>query len=230
MIHGVKPIFWENCSWKYWSLIEDEEVISLLHSDSALCLGKMNENPQSNVAWEDRLAWIKSSLEYRALDTIDGEPMEFGWNIFPDSPHCSCNRDMFWMDNLHPMGIQGRERMRFKCSTRFSPCIGARQWSFFGPGSEKKWCFLNEWDRHPVFRAASPLSRGTLESKGLGRCRYTIAPTLERLKMFFRTIVSVNQLSIFGAVSNLYEECKTCHVRTRRSFWLDNLTHCLCQV
>ena len=52
-------------------------------SDSVLCFGKMNENPQSNYAWEDRLTWFKSSSEYRAVDTIDGEPMEFEWNILP---------------------------------------------------------------------------------------------------------------------------------------------------
>ena len=46
-------------------------------------LWKMNENPQSNYAMEDRLKWFKSSSEYRALDTIDVEPMEFEWNIFP---------------------------------------------------------------------------------------------------------------------------------------------------
>ena len=62
---------------------------SLLHtevyvfSDSVLCLGKVNENPQSNMAWEERLTWFKSSPEYRALDKIDGEPVEFEWNIFP---------------------------------------------------------------------------------------------------------------------------------------------------
>ena len=44
---------------------------------------KVNENPQSNIAWEDRLTWFKSSPEYRTLDRIDGEPMEFEWNIFP---------------------------------------------------------------------------------------------------------------------------------------------------
>ena len=88
-IFGVKTINWEDCSWKYLSLIGDEQVISLLHtkvyvfSDSVLCLGKMNENPQSNIAWEDRLTWFKSSSEYRALDRTDGEPMEFEWNIFP---------------------------------------------------------------------------------------------------------------------------------------------------
>ena len=31
----------------------------------------------------DRLAWFKSSPEYRDLDRIDGEPMEFEWHIFP---------------------------------------------------------------------------------------------------------------------------------------------------
>ena len=52
-------------------------------SDSVLCLGKIHENTQSHTAWEDRLAWFKSSLEYRDLDGIDDEPMEFEWNIFP---------------------------------------------------------------------------------------------------------------------------------------------------
>ena len=58
-IYGVKTINWENSSWKYLSLGGDEQVISLqrtkvyVFSDSVLCLGKMNENPQSNMAWED---------------------------------------------------------------------------------------------------------------------------------------------------------------------------------
>ena len=62
--------------------------------------------------------------------------------------------------------------------------LGARQGSFLGPGSEKKWYSITEdspqgeWDKmaekmmvtlaesgHPVFRATSPLSRGQLKSK-----------------------------------------------------------------
>ena len=88
-IYGISTLSWENSSWKYVSLVGDEEVISLLHakvhvfSDSVLCLGKVNENPQSNIAWEERLTWLKSSPEQRALDRIDGEPMEFEWKIFP---------------------------------------------------------------------------------------------------------------------------------------------------
>ena len=88
-IYGVKTIKWEDSSWKYLSLVGDEQVISLLHtkvyvfSDSVLCVGTMNENPHSNIAWEDRLTWFKGSPKNRALDRIDGEPMELEWNIFP---------------------------------------------------------------------------------------------------------------------------------------------------
>ena len=52
-------------------------------SDSVLCLGKVNQNPTSNTVWEEQLSWFKGSPQYRTLDTIDGEPIEFGWNIFP---------------------------------------------------------------------------------------------------------------------------------------------------
>ena len=87
-IYGVKTINWEDSSWKHLSLVmSNSSVFSApkvyVFSDSVLCLGKMNENPQSNMAWEDRLTWFKSSPAYRTLDRIDGEPMEFEWNIFP---------------------------------------------------------------------------------------------------------------------------------------------------
>ena len=88
-ICGVNTINWCDYEWKHLSLIGDEGVVSLsrakvyVFSDSVLCLGKMSENPLSNIVWEDKLKWFKSSSQYRALDTIDGEPMEFEWNIFP---------------------------------------------------------------------------------------------------------------------------------------------------
>ena len=77
------------------SLVNDEEVIGLslarvfVFSDSVLCLRKVNQNPTSNTAWERQLDWFKDSSQYRILHTIDGEPMEFEWNISQDSPHCS---------------------------------------------------------------------------------------------------------------------------------------------
>ena len=65
-IYGMSTINWEHSSWKYSSLVGDERVINLLHtkvyvfSDSVSCLGTVNENPKSNIAWEDRLKWFKS--------------------------------------------------------------------------------------------------------------------------------------------------------------------------
>ena len=88
-ILGVSHTSWENSPWKQLSLVNDEEVISLSHakvyvfSDSVLRLGKVNQNTISNSVWEEQLGWFKDSPQYRTLDTIDGEPMEFEWNIFP---------------------------------------------------------------------------------------------------------------------------------------------------
>ena len=109
----------------------------------------------------------------------------------------------------------------------------AGRWSFFWPGSEKKWYSTHvdrpqgEWDRvaelmmikfgesgHPVFRATRPLSRGTLKSKGGGQLSIHFCADGGTIESVFRTIVSVNQLSIYGAVSDLCEEYKACHVRT----------------
>ena len=117
------------------------------------------------------------------------------------------------------------------CARRFSP----GKWSFVGPRSEKKWYSTHEykpqgeWDRvaeqmmlkfadsgHPVFRATSPLSRGTLKSKVRGKLSIHFCADGDTVETVFRTIISVNQLSIYGADSDLCEPCETCHVRTGR--------------
>ena len=67
---------------------------------------------------------------------------------------------------------------------------------------------------HPVFRATSPSSRGVLKSKGGGKLSIHYCADPGTIETVFRTIISVNQLSIYGAVSDMCEECKTCHDRT----------------
>ena len=67
---------------------------------------------------------------------------------------------------------------------------------------------------HQVFRATSPLSRGTLKSKGGGNLSIHFCADGDTIETFFRKIISVSQLSIYGAVSDLCDECKSCHVRT----------------
>ena len=109
------------------------------------------------------------------------------------------------------------------------------QWSFLGPGSEKKWYSSSEdspqeeWDRiaeqimltfaestHPVFRSTSPLSRGVLKSKSGGKLSIHYCADPGTIETIYRTIISVTQLRIYGTVSDLCDEYRACHVRTGR--------------
>ena len=119
--------------------------------------------------------------------------------------------------------------------TSFAKRFPPRRWSFLGPGSGKKWYSTyidrprGEWDRvaelmtikfresgHPVFRATSPVSRGTLRSKRGGKFSIHFCADGDTIENVFRTIISVNQLSIYGAVSDLCDEYRICQARTGR--------------
>ena len=52
---------------------------------------------------------------------------------------------------------------------------------------------------HPVFRATSPLSRGALKSKGGGKLSIHHCADQGTIETVVCTIISVNQLSIYGA-------------------------------
>ena len=114
--------------------------------------------------------------------------------------------------------------------------FGQGQWSFIGPGSEKKWYSISEDSPEgicdeiaekemllefaesgcPIFRATSPLSRGKLKSKGHGKLSIHNAANLETIETIFRMIVSANQLSLYGAVAETCEEYESLHERTGR--------------
>ena len=106
----------------------------------------------------------------------------------------------------------------------FARRFGIGQWSFIGPGSEKKWypsenSPQGEWDRiaedmllkfaesgHPIFRATTPLSRGKLKSKGKGKVSIHFSAEPDTIDTIYRIILSANQLSIYGAVAAICEE------------------------
>ena len=69
---------------------------------------------------------------------------------------------------------------------------------------------------HPVFRATSPLSQGTLQSTGGGKLSIHFCADEGTIETVFRTIISVNQLTIYGAVLDLCEQYRTCQTRTGR--------------
>ena len=102
--------------------------------------------------------------------------------------------------------------------------FGIGQWSFIGPGSEKKWYSSENspqgaWDNiaeqmllefeesgNPTFRATTPLSRGILKSTGRGKLSIHFAADGDTIGAIYRIILSVNQLSVYGAVAAVCEE------------------------
>ena len=122
--------------------------------------------------------------------------------------------------------------MSGKRSTRilYARKFGTGQWSFIGPGSEKKWYSMKEdspqviWDNIadkmllefdesgcPIFRATTPLSRGKLKSKGHGKPSIHLGAVQGTIETIFRIIVSANQLSLYGAVAEMCEEYESPH-------------------
>ena len=67
-------------------------------------------------------------------------------------------------------------------------------------------------------------SQGTLNSKGGGKLSIHFCADGDTIEPFFRTIISANQLSIYGAVSDLCDEiqcvsCKNGETCTGRTIW-----------
>ena len=102
--------------------------------------------------------------------------------------------------------------------------FGVGQCSFIGPGSEKKWYSAENspqgaWDYiaeemllefaesgHPTFRATTPFSRVILKSKGHRKLSIHFTADEPTIETIFRITISVNQLSIYGAVAAICEE------------------------
>ena len=49
------------------------------------------------------------------------------------------------------------------------------------------------------------------------------------IETVFRTVTSVNQLSLHGAVAEMCEEYSACQQERGDPYRQDNLTHCLCR-
>ena len=160
-------IHWGKNSWRQLSLIGDETVINLqrtkvyVFSDSVLCLGKILQHPDSTEAWKNRIAGAMSEKSYRDYDGINGEPTEFECNIFPgfttlqlcgkvtdllsrlgETPETFTGRILFMsMFNDMTCDKKGNEEeclANARVVSIFAKRFGIGQWSFIGPGSEKK--------------------------------------------------------------------------------------------
>ena len=235
-IINLDKIHWGRNSWKQLSLIGDETVINLqcakvyVFSDSVLCVGRIHQHRESNEAWKKRIEWITTDKSYRDYDGINGEPTEFEWNIFPgfttlqlcgkvtdllsnlgETPQTFTGRILFMsMFNDISCDRKGNKEecvANAKVVTIFSRKFGIGQWSFIGPGSEKKWYSLEEnspqgiWAHiademllefaesgHLIFRATTPLSRRSLKSRGHGKLSIHYCADQKTIETMFRII------------------------------------------
>ena len=221
-----------------------------------LCLGKVHQHPESNKAWTERIGWIVTDKSYRDYDKINGEPTEFEWNIFPgfttlqlcgkvtdllsrlgETPETFTGRILFMsMFNDISCDKKGNEEecvANAKVVSILAKKFGTGQWSFIGPGSEKKWYSMEEespqgiWDHVadrmllefaesgcPIFRASTPLSRCILKNKGHRKLSIHFAADQGTIETTFRIIVFANQLSLHGAVANMCEEFESLQDRS----------------
>ena len=67
---------------------------------------------------------------------------------------------------------------------------------------------------HPIFRATNPLSRGQLKSKGRGKLSIHFTADQDTVDTIYRIILSVNQLSVNGAVAAICKEFEDHQDRT----------------
>ena len=232
-ISGLETIGWENHSWKRLSLIGDETVINLqrtkvyVFSDSVLCLGKILQHPESNEAWKNRIAGVMSEKSYRDFDGINGKPTEFEWNIFPGFTSlqlCDKISDLLSSSGETPETFTGsilfmsmfndiscdRKGIKEECLANarvvkvLAKKFGIGQWSFIGPGSEKKWYSGEEnspqgiWDHiadgmllqfaenDVLFFVQQIHCPGVISrAKDMENCQYTSLQIIQQLKQFF---------------------------------------------
>ena len=118
----------------------------------------------------------------------------------------------------------------------FAKRFPAGHWSFLGFGAETMWYSTynertgGEWDKvaefmmiefgesgHPVFRATSALSRGTLKSKRGGKLSIHFCADGDTIETVSRTITFCQSAQhLRRAVSDVCEEYSPCRARTGR--------------
>ena len=255
-INGLDKIQRGKDSWTRLSLIGDETVINLqsikgyVFSDAVLCLGSVLQHPESNEAGKNRVAGIQHGINYRDYTAINGESTDFEWNIFPRFTTLQlCDKINDLLNDLGQTPETFTGKILFMSMFNDISCdrkgnkdvclanarvvkvlarrFGIGQWSFIGPGSEKKWYFSENnpqgvWDNiaehmllefaesgHPTFRATTPLSRDQLKSTGRGKLSIHFTADYPTIETVFRIMISANQLSIYGAVATICEEFET---------------------
>ena len=130
-----------------------------VYSNWVLCLGKMQEHSEANARWQAQLQYFRHSKGYKELLGIDGEPIEFEWNIFPGHSTLQILEE-----------IQDRMAVRQTSPEDFEDRIMYNKCFFSNSATIKNYAKkISAWtlvfsrfmiSGRPVFRATSALNRG----------------------------------------------------------------------
>ena len=113
------------------------------------------------------MGWFKTSSKYRNFDRIDGEPMDFEWNIFTGFNTLQLNEDVkslllglgetpenftrriIFMSMSNDISCGSSDNgeeclLNAKLVSLYAKRFGKGQWSFIGLRSEKKWYFISD--------------------------------------------------------------------------------------
>ena len=242
-IYCLDKIVYQRNTWTQLSLINDPVIISLqstrvyVFSDSVLCLGKVLQHPECNEAWKNRVAGVRAEKNnYSDFEDVSGESTEFEWNIFPGFTSLQlCDKiiDLLSSSGQSPEIFTGRVLFMSMCNDiscdrndnkdecfkiaefvkTFPGRFGIGQWSFVGPGSEKKWYYSENSPQgacdniaeemllkfaesgHPIFRATTPLSRGKLNIQGKGKVPIRFSADQDTVDTIYCVVLSISSVS-----------------------------------
>ena len=252
-INGLDKILWRKDSWTRLSLIDDGIVINFQRTkvyvflDSVLCFGKVLQHLESNEAWKNRVAGVRSEKSYRDFDAISGELPEFEWRSSQDSLRCSpvIKSSIYWaIWDKHQKLSQEEFSL---CQWSMTSLVTAKTKKMNVWQMPNLWRYLREdlvlgnghlldhvlrrsgilprtvpkepgttlrskccWNLQKVdilFSVQRPHCQwGILKSKGRGKLSFHFAADQDTIDTIYGIILSVNQLSFYGAVAAVCEE------------------------
>ena len=231
-ISGLELFGWGNHSWIFMSLIGDKRVINLqrtkvyIFSDSVLCLSSKYRNFDRIDGESIEFEWnfpgfntLQLSEEVKRLLLVLGETPEnvtgriLFMSMFNDISRGSRDNEKECLANARIVSLYMRKDLELD-NDHLLVLVLKKEWYSISEDSAQ-----GEWDTMaermllefaesgcPIFRATSPLSRGQLKSTGHGKLSIHYCADLDTIQTVFRTLISVNQHSLYGAVAEMCEE------------------------
>ena len=150
---------------------------------------------------------IRKNNHFKDMNRLDGMPTEF-----------SSEESWRWASSRRLKGNTERCEYNSQTVANYARRFSRGHWSFLGLRSEKTWygTYTDKqiWrimesisrEYHPICRASSAFESGEWRSKGHGKKAVHFNGGDENIELLLRTVISANQLSIYGAVADLCHE------------------------